>query len=117
MSETPDLTPDPTAYPVDGVDGVDDGVRRHPSTIGGAVYLVVLAATVGGLIVVALGHWRTGIHWVAGALLTAAAMRLVLRRRDAGMLAVRSRLFDAGLLAAVGTVLWFLASTIPDRPV
>ncbi len=91
--------------------------RRHPSTIGGMFYLLVLAATGLGVgIVVWSGDWRRGVTWVGGALVAAAAARLVLRNRDAGMLAVRHRLFDVFLLAAVGVILILLAATIPNQP-
>jgi hypothetical protein len=46
----------------------------------------------------------------------AALLRLVLPRRDAGMLAVRSRLVDCVLLAGTGAALFFLAATIPNQP-
>ena len=44
-------------------------------------------------------------------------MRLVLPAREAGMLAVRHRAVDCVMLAGVGGVLIFLASTIPNQPV
>ena len=94
---------------------VEEEPRRYPSTIGGSVYLIVLAATVLGLVVASLGHWRGGVHILADALLAAAAARAFLRRRDSGMLEVRSRWFDVALLCAVGVALWVLASTIPAQ--
>ena len=36
--------------------------------------------------------------------------------REAGMLAVRRRLIDVGLLTAVGVALWFLSTSIPNQP-
>ena len=89
--------------------------RRYPSTIGGAFYLIVLAVVGFALVVVALGRWRTGIHILAGSLGAAAVLRLMLPQRDAGMLAVRNRFLDAAMLAGVGALLYFLASTIPDQ--
>ncbi len=89
--------------------------RRHPSTIGGAVYLVVLA-TVGIGLALTLSDWRLGVKVVAGALAGAATGRLVLPRRDAGMLAVRHRLVDVGLLVGVAAALWLLSETIPNQP-
>jgi hypothetical protein len=97
-----------------GVQAPEGTERRYPSTIGGACYLVVLGVVAVGLGVVASGHWRGGIHVVAGALVGAAALRLVLPARDAGMLAVRHRMLDATLLGVMGVALWVLASTIPD---
>jgi hypothetical protein len=96
---------------------VDGAERRYPSTLGGAFYLGILAVVALGLGVTAGGHWRGGVHLIAGALVAAAVLRLVLPTRDAGMLAVRHRALDCTLLAVAGVALWFLASTIPNQPV
>ena len=90
-------------------------VRRYPSTIGGMYYLVVLLATALGIGIVWSGRWRPGTEWMGGALVFAALGRLVLPRRDAGMLAVRHRLVDCLMLAGVGAILIFLATTIPNQ--
>ncbi|NYG55089.1 DUF3017 domain-containing protein [Nocardioides perillae] len=104
-------SPDPGIEP-----GVEPEPRRYPSTLGGACYLLVLLATAVGLVLVAVDDWRTGVRWVGGALLAAAVLRLVLRERDAGMLAVRHRGTDALLLSAMGATLVFLAGSVPDQP-
>jgi hypothetical protein len=91
--------------------------RRYPSTIGGAFYLLVLGIVVVGIAIAAVGDWREGVRWVGMALLLAAGVRLVLRRQDAGMLAVRHRLVDVTLLAATGATLIFLGGSIPEPPV
>ncbi|MQW75953.1 DUF3017 domain-containing protein [Nocardioides sp. dk4132] len=75
----------------------------------------MVAAAIGMTIVV-LGSWRTGVRWIAGALVLAALLRLVLPRRDAGMLAARHRLFDVLFLGSLGGMLLFLVQTIPDQP-
>ena len=90
--------------------------RRYPSTIGGAFYLVVLLITIAALTVVALGDWRVGIRMLGGALFLAAAVRVVLSPRDAGMLAVRHKALDVVLLGGLGAALVFLATSIPDQP-
>jgi hypothetical protein len=90
--------------------------RRYPSTLGGAFYLLVLAMGAVGIAIVWSGDWRLGIRCLAGGLCFASLVRLVLPARDAGMLAVRHRFFDAVLLGGVGVALFFLASTIPDQP-
>jgi Protein of unknown function (DUF3017) len=90
--------------------------RRYPSTIGGAFYLLVLALGAVGIAIVWSGDWRLGIRCLAGGLCFAALLRLVLPARDAGMLAVRNRFFDAVLLGGVGAAIFFLASTIPNQP-
>jgi hypothetical protein len=93
-----------------------DEPRRYPSTIGGAFYLLVLAVVAVSMVVVALDEWRTGVRLMGGALIFAAAVRLVLRRRDAGMLAVRHKVLDAAILVVLGGSLIFLAGSIPDQP-
>ncbi len=91
--------------------------RRIPSTLGGLVYLIVVAATAVGLLVVAFGPWRRGVGLIGVALLLGAAMRAVLPDRDAGMLRVRrNRWFDVLMLSGVGSALIVLASVIPDQP-
>ena len=90
--------------------------RTYPSTIGGAFYLLFLLIAAAALVVVVLGSWRLGIRLFGGVLIVAAAVRLVLGSRDAGMLAVRGKAVDAGLLTAVGAALLVLASSIPDQP-
>jgi cation transport ATPase len=95
----------------------EDGVRRRrPSTLGGAVYLVVLTGAGVGLSIVSQGRWRLGVKWIAASLVLAAVLRLALPSREAGMLAVRRRLIDVALLTAVGVALWFLSTNIPDQP-
>ncbi|WP_162799217.1 DUF3017 domain-containing protein [Nocardioides sp. 616] len=90
--------------------------RTYPSTIGGAFYLGVLAVVAVALTVTVLGSWRTGIRIFGGVLVVAAAVRLLLGPRDAGMLAVRNKGMDAVLLTVVGAAFVVLASSIPDQP-
>lgn len=120
----PLLVPPESVPPVSAEELVDgdrpepDGEveRRYPSTIGGAFYLVVLAVVAAGLVVVVLGEWRTGVRTMGAALIFAALVRLVLRARDAGMLAVRHKVLDAAVLVLLGGLLIFLAGSIPDQP-
>lgn len=122
-SEPTPAIPDPTqpseaaGLPVAPPDPPVEEPRRYPSTVGGVFYLIVLAISALGIGIVGLEDWRLGIRVVGGALVGAAVLRLALPRRDAGMLAVRSRLFDALLLGAVGGLLIFLTFSIPDQPV
>lgn len=101
----------------DGTGDEPAGPRRYPSTIGGGFYLAVLVLTLAGVVVAAASDWRTGIRIIAGALAFAAALRLVLRDRDAGMLAVRHRALDVGILVVIAGALFVLAASIPDQPV
>ncbi|PVG84751.1 hypothetical protein DDE18_03900 [Nocardioides gansuensis] len=100
--------------PDEAAGGEDE--RRYPSTIGGAFYLAVLAASGAALAIVVTGAWRQGIRVMGGALLFGALCRLALGPRDAGMLAVRYKWLDALLLIALGAALIVLAGSIPDQP-
>jgi hypothetical protein len=90
--------------------------RRYPSTIGGALYLLVLGASAVGLGIVSHGHWRAGVRWIAASLLVAALARLVIPGPQAGMLAVRRRAVDVAILVLAGAALWFLSTSIPNQP-
>jgi hypothetical protein len=90
--------------------------RRYPSTIGGALYLLVLAVVAAGMVAVVMGYWRGGVRTMGGALIFAATVRLALRPIDAGMLAVRHKVLDAVVLVVMGALLIFLATSIPDQP-
>ncbi len=90
--------------------------RRYPSTFGGFCYLFVLAMTGVGIVIVVVDDWRLGTRVIGGALILAGLLRLVLRERSAGMLAVRHRLTDVGLLLFVGSFVVFLSESIPDQP-
>jgi hypothetical protein len=119
----PEETPDEAGEPIQDVPSEDEvaheleDIRRYPSTIGGAFYIVVLIVAAVGIGIVWSGSWRGGVRVVAGAVLFAAVLRLFLPARDAGMLAVRNRIVDCLLLAGVGGTLLFLAATIPNQPV
>jgi hypothetical protein len=91
--------------------------RRVPSTLGGRVYLIVVAVSAVGLLIVAFGPWRRGVALIGLALLVGALMRALLRDRDAGMLRVRRhRWIDVLMLGGVGAALILLASVIPNQP-
>ena len=109
--EPPDSVEPVSAEPVD-----PEEPRRYPSTLGGAFYLVVLGVVGFALVLVSLGEWRNGVRLFGGSLLLAAAVRVVLPARNAGMLAVRHKALDAVILLALGGSLIFLAGSIPDQP-
>ena len=117
MDETSDAT-GPAERDVPGVPGPPprpEPVRR-PSTVGGMVYLLVVAVVAVGLAVALVGPWRDGVRTVGGGLVLGSVARLLLRELDAGMLRVRSKPFDVVALAGVGAALIVLASVIPDQP-
>jgi hypothetical protein len=73
---------------------------------------LVLVCFGAGLGVVATEHFRRGSVLIGGSLLLAAALRLVLSPRQAGLLVVRSRAFDVGFLAGVGLGVVALAFSV-----
>ena len=95
---------------------VDDGPRRVPRTIGGVVYLLVVAMTLVGLGITVAGAWRTGVGWMGAAMLLGALARAVLSERGAGMLRVRRRWSDVVTLTIVGVALIVLAVVVPEQP-
>ena len=106
----------PPVDPLPDEEALEPEPRRHPSKIGGLLYLVVLATTGVGIGIAWTGDWRLGVKWVGAALILGAGARLVLRRKDAGMLAVRNRAVDAVLLSGVGVIMLFLSESIPNQP-
>lgn len=118
--EKPATEPDPD--PDDGSEAESESPaweaseRKYPSTIGGGIYLALLALAAGGIAVVLAGDWRLGVRLLASSLAGAAAFRLVLPQRDAGMLAVRHRLVDVVLLGGTAAAILYLVSSIPNQP-
>ena len=89
---------------------------RKPRTVGGAVYLGVLAVTGLGLAMVALDSWRSGLTVIGCALLAGAVARLVIRDDNAGMLGMRPKVVDVIALTGLGSALVVLATLINARP-
>jgi hypothetical protein len=87
------------------------GPVRRP--LGELPIALVLLVAGGGLVAVTLGHWRRGMFLVGIAALIGAVLRLVLRSRDAGLLVVRSRVFDVLALGAIGAAVVVLATVVP----
>lgn len=93
-----------------------DDADRRPSTVGGAVYLLVVVAALTGLAISVAGAWRTGVAWIGGGLVLASLARLVLPERQAGMLRVRRKASDTVMLLLAGVALVVLAVVVPDQP-
>ncbi|MGN6161238.1 MAG: DUF3017 domain-containing protein [Marmoricola sp.] len=94
----------------------DQVPRGRPSTIGGMVYLAVLAIAALGLILVATYNWRTGVSVLGSGLLLAAVGRVALADFESGMLRVRGRIFDVIALSGLGALMIILAVVIPNQP-
>ncbi len=77
-------------------------------------FVVVIVVALAGLVVVALlDRFRRGSVIFAGAFGLAAALRLVLPARSAGLLAIRGRPFDVVTYAGLGVAIALLALSIP----
>jgi hypothetical protein len=87
------------------------GPVRRP--LGELPVAVVLLIAGGGIVAIMLSHWRKGMFLVGLAALVAAALRLVLRSRTAGLLVVRSRVFDVVALACMGSAVLVLTHLVP----
>ncbi len=77
--------------------------------------LIVVAGILAGLAVAFFGQWRIGSMVIGSSLLIGAVERLLLSRRDAGLLQVRSKAFDITVLLGMGTAIIALAILVPDR--
>jgi len=82
-------------------------MRRRPDPL----LLVLLAVVVG--IGISLNRPRTGMYVVCGALAVAALLRGVLRQRYAGLLVVRSRRVDIGVLVTLAVLIGVFAAVTP----
>jgi len=78
-------------------------------------YLIVLAGTVAGLLYASQGsgHAGRGAGVVGGALLVAAAARLLLPPRYAGLLSSRGKALDVAAFAVLGAAVLALAVSLP----
>jgi hypothetical protein len=79
--------------------------------------LLVLAGVVVGLVVATLGEatWRAGCLIIGASLGLGAVLRLVLPRREAGLLQVRGKAFDIGFLLLLAAAVIVLALLVPSR--
>ncbi len=84
------------------------GLLREP-----LLFIVVTMA--GGLAAAFAHHWRIGMSIVAAAMLLAAASRLLLPARTAGLLVVRARALDVAVLGVLGAAVGILALVVPVR--
>ena len=92
---------------------VPDQPTPRPRRLGQWPIVLVLAGVVVSLVVVALGHFRRGSVLLAGTVVLALFLRLLLRDDEAGMLAVRSKTLDVVTLAVLGAALGVLAFAVP----
>jgi hypothetical protein len=87
-----------------------------PKLLAWIPYLIVLAGAIAGLVYAAwhgTGHGNRGAAVVGGALLVAAAARLVLPPRYAGLLSSRSKTQDVAAFAVLGIAVLAVAVSLP----
>lgn len=87
--------------------------RARASSLTQWPLLVVIGIVTVGLVLVALGFWHAGTATVGGGLLVGAAERAVLSSQSAGLLHVRSRLFDVTFMVVCGLGIIVLAAVVP----
>lgn len=75
--------------------------------------IVVLVGVAIALTLVALDYFRRGSIVLAGSVLLAAFLRLLLPDREAGLLVVRSRRVDVVILGTLGVLLAVFAFWVP----
>lgn len=95
--------------------GGAEGARTTPGWMDQLAYALVIFGMGGGLAWVALHHFKRGAALIAGILIVGGMLRLVLPARLAGLLASRSRAFDAVLLCLLGIGIGVVAYFVP-RP-
>lgn len=83
---------------------------------GSQLYLVQLVVVAVGLVLVAFGVWRTGLHVVGGAFVAGALARAIVPIEHEGMLHVRGRAFDIFWMTTLGAALIVLAIVVPPQP-
>ena len=87
-----------------------------PRSRGSQIYLVHLLAVLAGLVIVAVGPWRTGVIVIGGAFVLTAMARVVVPIDHTGMLRVRGKAFDVFWMSTLGVALVVLAVVIPGQP-
>ncbi|CAM4198939.1 DUF3017 domain-containing protein [Kibdelosporangium persicum] len=77
---------------------------------------VVLLIVVIGIVLIGMYYWRRGTSLIGGALLVAAALRLLLPDSRAGLLAVRKRRVDILLYGGFGLMILYISASIIGGP-
>ncbi|MGH3631619.1 MAG: DUF3017 domain-containing protein [Sciscionella sp.] len=79
-------------------------------------FALVSVVIVVGLVLLALYHWRKGAACFGGACLSAAILRGLLPEDRVGLLAMRSRVADVFIYAALSVATIYIAVTITSQP-
>jgi hypothetical protein len=110
--------PDPDQEPVSRPfpDPEHSIAPRKPRTVGGAVYLAVLAGTAVGLTLVVFDQPRWGLRAIGAAILGGGLARLALPDESSGMLGIRRKLVDVSTLLLLGGALLVMAGVLRETP-
>ncbi|MDI9628107.1 MAG: DUF3017 domain-containing protein [Acidobacteriota bacterium] len=92
---------------------VSDPADLRPDFLNPWALLLVLVFFAVGVGLVATRHWRRGSVMIGGSLVLAGLLRWVLPERLAGLLVVRSKVFDVVLGLGVGTAVAVLGMIVP----
>lgn len=92
---------------------VSDPADLRPDFLRPWALLLVLVFFAIGVGLVATRHWRRGSVMVGGSLVLAGLLRWVLPERSAGLIVVRSKIFDVALGLGVGTGVVVLGMIVP----
>ena len=87
-----------------------------PRSRGSQIYLGLLVAVAAGLVLVAVGSWRSGLLVVGVSFLVGAVARVVVPRSHIGMLRVRGKIFDTFWMTTLGVSLAVLSIAVPPGP-
>jgi hypothetical protein len=87
--------------------------ERHRRDLTALPLVLVVVGLVVGLATVRAHHFRIGCEVAAASICLAAAFRLLLPARRAGLLVVRGRAFDVACLAVMGLAVGVLALLVP----
>lgn len=94
--------------------GMRVAARATAKSLNQLPLLLVVAIAAIGMVLVWIGHWRWGAALVGIGLCFGAAERLVLSKRSAGLLQVRTRAFDVTVLLSMGVAVIALAAAVPS---
>jgi hypothetical protein len=108
----PPTPPTPPSRPTPSTDEVRPE-RSGSDWLSQVAYVLVLCGIAGGLIVVAMNHFKRGGVLIAGVVFLGALARLVLPEGRVGMLAIRGKVFDAALMTSLALALGFVAVGLP----
>lgn len=92
---------------------MEDKNGREAGTLNLWPLAVVCLFFLAGLVLVIARHWRRGSVVMGASLGLGAMLRFFLPEQVAGLLVVRSRLFDTALLAGTGVGMMVLGMIVP----